>query len=101
MKLQRQMSPSFPITFDFARLFVSLERCPGLQCKEWALNKSGADPGIESVLIQRRTRELVTYALVRLRLDAMPDLFALCCDAAWLHSERVRSDQEPASPALS
>ncbi len=60
----------------FGQLFEILEKIPGLQRKDWERNQSGADRGLESVLIQRTTREVATYALVQLRLVAMQELLA-------------------------
>ena len=60
--------------FTFRQLFEVLEKMPGLQRKEWERNQSGADRGLESVLIQRTTREVATYALVQLRFAAMSEL---------------------------
>ncbi len=60
--------------FTFRNLFESLEGVPGLQRKDWELNQSGVDRGMESVLIQRTAREVATYALVQLRFAAMPEL---------------------------
>lgn len=68
-------------------LFAALQRFPGLQRKECEYNQSGADRGMEAVLIQRSTRELATYALVRLRLEAMPELRTTSSDADWTPSE--------------
>lgn len=65
-------------TFDLPVLFRTLEDIPGLQNKEWERNQSGADRGMEAVLIQRAPRELATYALTRLKLVATPDLLSRC-----------------------
>lgn len=65
-------------TFRLRPLLNALEQFPGLQRKEWELNQSGADRGMEAVLIQRSRRELATYTLCRLRLAAMPDLAEAC-----------------------
>jgi len=63
---------------QFSRLFESLERFPNLQRKDWEANQSGADRGIESVLIQQATREVATYALVRLKLAVISGLRGQC-----------------------
>jgi len=60
--------------FRFSELIAALAHFPGLQTKEYERNQSGIDRGLESVLIQRTNRELATYALVRLRIAAMPEL---------------------------
>ncbi len=60
----------------FRQLFEVLEKIPGLQRTDWEHNQSGADRGLESVLIQRTTREVATYALVQLRFVTMPELLA-------------------------
>jgi len=70
------------ISFDVGLLLETLESFPGLQRKDWELNQSGADRGMEAVLIQRAPRELATYALCRLRLAAMPELLESCCEPA-------------------
>src|SRR5438876_1091554 len=70
---------------EFGRVFERLEKIPGLQRKEWELNQSGVDRGMEAVLIQRTTREIATYALVQLRFSAMSELRAAC-------STRIASD---------
>ena len=59
---------------NFVKLFEALEGFRGLQRKEWELNQTGADRGMEAVLIQRSSREVATYALTRLRLESMPEL---------------------------
>jgi hypothetical protein len=42
-----------------------------------------AGSGMESVLIQRTPRELAAYALVCLRFQGMPSLWATCCTEGW------------------
>ena len=69
--------------FDVTALFAALERCPGLQRKEWERHQAGIDRGMEAVLIQRAPRELATYALLRVRLQAMPGLWHACSQTAW------------------
>src|ERR1041385_1579633 len=63
---------------EFGRVFERLEKIPALQRKDWELNQSGVDRGLEAVLIQRSPREIATYALVQLRLAAMPELRTAC-----------------------
>ncbi len=65
------------LNFTFKNLFEALENMPGLQRKDWERNQSGTDRGLESVLIQRTTRELATYALVQLRISVMPELLGI------------------------
>lgn len=65
------------INFTFKNLIETLENIPGLQKKDWKHNQSGLDRGLESVLIQRTTRELATYALVQLRTSVMPELLGI------------------------
>jgi endonuclease III-like uncharacterized protein len=65
------------LNFTFYNLFEKLENISGLQRKDWEHNQSGTDRGLESVLIQRTTREVATYALVQLRFAAMPELSAM------------------------
>jgi len=62
----------------FPHIFQAIEGFPGLQQKHWELNQSGVDRGMEAVLIQRAPREIATYALVRLRFAAMPELLVTC-----------------------
>ncbi len=62
--------------FIYRSMFEALEKIPGLQRKDWELNQTGADRGLEAVLIQRTTREVATYALVQLRIAVMPELLA-------------------------
>ena len=61
---------------EFAEVYAALEKIPGLQRRDWELNQSGVDRGMEAVLIQRTTGEVATYALVHLRVSAMPELRA-------------------------
>lgn len=75
------------IAADIQKLFGALEHFPGLQRKEWELNQSGKDRGMEAALIQRSPREVATYALVRLRLGAMPDLRQRCRRKQWSKRE--------------
>ena len=65
------------LNFTFKNLINALENIPGLQRKDWEHNQSGMDRGLESVLIQRTTRELATYALVQLRTAVMPELLGI------------------------
>ena len=62
------------VHLDFERLFATLTKVSGLQRRDWEHNQSGTDRGIEAVLIQRSPRELATYALIRIRITAMPEL---------------------------
>jgi hypothetical protein len=68
------MSKLLLLNFDVPQFFAALQQFRGLQRKEWELNQTGADRGIEAVLIQRCTRELATFALACLWLAAMPAL---------------------------
>jgi len=68
------------LDFDFRKLFEALEKTEGLQRKDWELNQSGPDRGMESVLIQRTRREVATYALIRLRLESIPGLLNRCAE---------------------
>ena len=66
------------LRIGFPHVFQAIEGFPGLQQKHWELNQSGIDRGMEAVLIQRAPRETATYALVRLRFAAMPELLVSC-----------------------
>lgn len=69
--------------FSVSKLFRVLDTIPGLQRKDWERNQSGTDRAMEAVLIQRAPREVATYALVRLRIAAMPDLATTVAAETW------------------
>ena len=73
------------------QLFKAIERFPGLQMKHWEFNQSGVDRGMEAVLIQRAPREIATYALVRLRFAAMPELLVTCRSARTCKADEDRT----------